>query len=662
MGVSLARKAQPSPTGAIAPVIVVGAGPVGIRTVQALVKREPTTPIVLYGDEPWAPYNRVRLSSLVAGEVKLGGLANEPRLPVDARVIAHYNAAVVDIDRDARSVSDAHGNVQQYSSLVLATGSRPHVPGIPGIDKRGVFTFRNLDDAQRLMARQARSRRTVVLGGGLLGLEAARAMQRQNTEVVVVDHTNRLMSRQLDDTGAELLREHVLAHGIQSVLGVAVDALAGDDTVAGVCLRGGRTIECDTVIVAAGIRPNVELALQAGLAIGKGIRVNDAMQTTDPDIFAVGECAEHRGRVYGLVAPGLEQAEVAAHCILGGDSDYAGSVQASRLKVLGTPVFSMGRVGEEENPLEVTTVTYAHPENGVYRKLAVRRRRLVGAIAVGEWEELGRIQEGVTRQRLVGPWQLKRFRDTGQLWPLEEARSVCDWPASATVCNCTGVTRGQLSDAIAGGAVTVDALMASTGASSVCGGCRPLIGELAQTTEPPAPERGYRTLLATGIIALVFAVLVASALQVPYSGSVEVPWQWDLLWRDSLAKQITGFTTLGLSLALLSLSLRKRWKRFSRGAFPVWRMVHVVLGLAALIALLLHTGMRMGANLNYLLMLSFVGLIGIGTLAAGVISTAHRFDASLGRRLRNLSVWGHILLFWPLPALLGFHIVKAYYF
>jgi nitrite reductase (NADH) large subunit len=189
-----------------------------------------------------------------------------------------------------------------------------------------------------------------------------------------------------------------------------------------------------------------------------------------------------------------------------------------------------------------------------------------------------------------------------------------------------------------------------------------LLGELAQSTEPPAPERGYRTLLGAGLVALVVAVLVASALQVPYSASVEVPWQWDLLWRDGLIKQITGFTTLGLSVALLTLSLRKRWKRIPWGAFPLWRVVHVVLGLAALIALLLHTGMRMGANLNYLLMLSFVGLIVVGTFAAGVIGTAHRFDASLGRRLRNLSVWAHILLFWPLPALLGFHIVKAYYF
>jgi nitrite reductase (NADH) large subunit len=199
---------------AATPVVVVGTGPVGIRFVEELLQRSPDTRVTLYGNEPWEPYNRVRLAGLLTGELNFAGIQNPLKLPGRHQVIQHHNCAIVSIDRAHRQVCDRIGRRQGYSQLVLATGSSPHIPGIEGIDRRGVFTFRNLDDAQRLLARRARSRHAVVLGGGLLGLEAARGLQKHHTEVTVVEHAVRLMAQQLDDEAADLLRERLLSLGM----------------------------------------------------------------------------------------------------------------------------------------------------------------------------------------------------------------------------------------------------------------------------------------------------------------------------------------------------------------------------------------------------------------------------------------------------------------
>jgi nitrite reductase (NADH) large subunit len=647
------------PAAAEAPVVVVGAGPVGVRAVQELRRRRPGDAVVLYGEEASEPYNRVRLSSFLGGELKWHGLTRDLALSEDAKLKTRFGCAVSAIDRDAQRVRDSHGRWQSYSRLIIATGSRPHVPEIPGIGLDGVYTFRDLTDAQRLAARRVRSRRTVVLGGGLLGLEAARGMQRFNTEVCIVEHYTRLMMRQLDDGAARVLAEHVRGLGIRAVLGDGIKRVLGDRLVSGVELRSGEVIPCDTLIVATGIVPNIELARAAGLALGRGIRVNDCMQTSDPAIFAVGECAEHRDRVYGLVAPGLEQAAVAAHSIAGGRAHYAGSVVATRLKVLDLPVFSMGPVGAEERPSFASAVDYR--AEGAYRTLVVERGRLVGAVAIGECPDLGRLQEAVTQRRRVWPWQTWRFRATGSLWREAEAVSVEHWPAATAVCNCTGVTRGALGLAMASGYRTVETLIAATGASTVCGSCRPLLAELVGGGGPAAPVSGARTLLGTGVAALIAALLLAIVIAVPYASTVQVPWQWDVLWREGFWKQVSGFTVAGLSAALLVLSLRKRVRRFSLGEFSWWRVAHALLGGLTLAGLAVHTGGRLGANLDFMLMAFFLGMVAVGAASGGVIALEHRLGAGAAR-LRRAALWMHILLFWPVPVLLASHVFKTYYF
>ncbi|MGH6663166.1 MAG: NAD(P)/FAD-dependent oxidoreductase, partial [Rhodospirillales bacterium] len=334
--------------------IVVGTGPAGMRVAQELVQRSPECRVRMFGDERWRPYNRVRLTPLMVGDIRLADVYFPTLCAPDGAEIEILQRRIVAIDRESQTVTDMRGDSHRYGRLVLATGSRPHVPSIAGVDQANVFTFRDLDDVEKLMARIAQSRRAVVIGGGLLGLEAARGLHQHKIETVVIEHERHLMPRQLDDRAGAILADHMGGLGVAVVTGDGIRVIVGDGRVAGVRLLSGREIACDTVVVCTGIRPNVGFAQDARLSVGHGIRVDDHMRTSDPTIYAVGECAEHRDKIYGLVAPGLEQAAVAAHAILGGESQYGGSIAATRLKVVGIPVFNIGAVAESEHRPDFT--------------------------------------------------------------------------------------------------------------------------------------------------------------------------------------------------------------------------------------------------------------------------------------------------------------------
>ncbi len=644
------------------PLVIVGTGPVGMRVAHEVLQRNSYQSIVLYGGEPWEAYNRVRLSSVLSGEASLESIQNPLTVTGESTVVQRHNCPITSIDRMNRVVLDEHGREQPYTDLVLATGSSPHIPNIPGLDKAGVFTFRDLNDTQRLMARRIKSRRTVVLGAGLLGLEAAKGLQRANTEVIVVDHAPTLMARQLDEEAGERLREHVLSLGIQTLLMQGISEVLGDGKLAGIRLRNGREIACDTLVIATGIKPNIQLALGAGIAVGRGIKVDDQMRSSDPHVFAVGECAEHRGKLYGQVAPGLEQAAVLAHSLTGGDSRYSGSLSATKLKVVGVSVFSMGRTGLDESGSQLRSEIYRDSTGTSYKKVLLDRGRLVGAMAVGEWPDLARVQESINKQRHIWPWQLRRFMTTGRLWAEKEAEQVTQWPANATVCQCIGVTRGALSLAIGNGCQNAEALARCTGASTVCGSCKPLLNELLGGSTPIEAEKGSGALTWAAAFSLVLALVFLVMPNIPYADSVQWSLRWDMLWRDALLKQTTGFTLLGLGVFVSLISLRKRIKKFSLGSFAGWRVVHVLSGVMVAAILIAHTGLRLGYNLNLMLMLSFVGLMLVGAVAAGAIGLQHRLPGKWVRRTRELSQQLHIWLLWPLPALLGFHVFKTYWF
>lgn len=642
-----------------------------MRAAREVLNRLPHTSVVVYGDEKHEPYNRVRLSTWLAGDVKLIELAQPLKRPFGSKVDLRFGYEVCSIDRSAQTVTDSVGKVQPYSKLILATGSKPYIPDIAGIELDGVFTLRDMDDALALMARRVRSHHTVVLGGGLLGLEAARGMQPGNTRVTVIEHSNRLLARQLDPDASTLLQKRMDELGLHVLVNERVASIEGQQRVTGVRLHSGNVLDCDTIIVATGIRPQISLAQHTKLAYGRGITVDDAMRTSDPAIYAVGECVEHRGNIYGLVAPGFEQASVAAADIAGQEGRYTGSVAASRLKVLGTTVFSLGPMGDEARSTDGKRYTYRDAKKGLYRTILVRQHRLHGALGIGEWAETVRLQPAIASKTHVFPWQVLRFCISGKLWTEANSENTRTWADSTTVCQCNGVNKGRICDAINRGALTLEQVASTTGASTVCGSCKPLVVDLLGNGQKPDPTGWYKGLVAAAALSLVLTLAFLFAPVISYATSVQLnlltvadtSFHWDELWRNRLVKQITGFSILGIFVIGLLISVRKRLPRLIRfGRYDTWRFAHVLLGGLALLVLVAHTGFRMGHGLNFWLMVFFIALLVVGTISSIVVGTQHRLSASLASQLRRYSIWAHILIFWPVPVLLAWHVLKGYWY
>ena len=487
-------------------VIVIGTGPVGMRFISQFARVNTESRIAVFGDEPWMPYNRVNLTSLLTGDIREEKMYVSFDAAKHANVICYYNNRIMQIDRHAKVVIDKQGVRHGYDTLVLATGSSAFMPNIPGINLRNVFSFRDLSDAQKLMSRIVRSRHTVVIGGGLLGLEAARAMQRFNTNVTVIEHSMWLMFRQLDQRGGSYLKRHIESLGMNVRTSERVLEILGKDKVQGVLLGNGETIDCDTVVIAAGIVPNLHLIRHTGLHFGKGIRINDQLQTNDSDIYAIGECAEHRKKIYGLVTPGYEQADVLAYHLNGGKAQYTGSTATTSLKVLDYPVFSMGEVDLPAQTHE--EIRFQDHQKGIYRRLFLSHGRLRGVVAIGDWPGIERMQDVISRQQRIWPWHVNKFKKTGILWAEEDACNVVAWPNSAVICACMNVTRGNLVLAQRSGVCNVDQLVEMTGAATACGTCRPLLANFLSMQFTSPADKFTRAIFALSITGLVVLLLV----------------------------------------------------------------------------------------------------------------------------------------------------------
>lgn len=645
-----------------APVVIIGGGPVGIRTAQELSRLG--FDCVILNAERWLPYNRVKLSTLLAGDAQIGQVMQPLAFPGPGRVLLYSDHSVIDVDRAAHTVTVGSGRVFSYSTLVFCTGSRAHVPPIPGRDLAGVFTFRNVDDVEKLVARALRSRRTIVIGGGLLGLEAARGMANRGIETIVVEHSPYLMPRQLDRRAGAILAETIEKLGIKVRTDASVASIDGDHRVEGITLGDGTLLACDTVIVCTGIRANIELAREVGIPVGRGIKVDASMRTADPDIYAAGECAEFEGNVYGLIGPGFEQAVVAASHIAAEPRTYGGSVPSTKLKVVGIDVFSMGDVEQLEQRSDVRCIAYEDAATGLYRSIVLNRSKIVGAMAIGDWAEINRIQEAIRSGRSIYPWDLYRFRRTGRLWREAEPASVREWPRSTTICNCTGVTRGQIGDAISLGATTFDDIKRDTGASTVCGSCRVHIEELLGAPPQREPIALWKPLLGVSAAAAVIALVVMLSPRIPLAHSISGVGLRELLWIDGFWKQVSGYTLLAFAVIAAVLSLRKRVRPLSFGTYDVWRIVHAAVGAVAVLALIAHSGLRLGSNLNLWLMLCFLVVILTGTAMAVATAVEHRLfdDAKSARTLKSAVFWLHLIAFWPLPLLLAVHVLSVYFY
>jgi len=386
------------------PLVIVGNGMAAARLVDELVKSSlGRYAIAVIGEEPRLAYNRVLLSSVLAGETGSHEIELKPAAWWRERgVTLKYGCRATEIDVGRRELRVENDESIAFSKLVLATGSTPLRLNVPGADLPGVNTFRDTRDVDLLLTLAAQKKRVVVVGGGLLGLEAAYGLAKAGAPVTLVHLMDRLMERQLDAPAAALLKSLVERKGIKIVLNASTARIAGESRVEGVELADGRQIEADAVIFAAGIRPNVALAAEAGLKINRGIVVDDVMQTSAEGIFALGECAEHRGICYGLVEPAYEQARMLARHLAGREAAYRGSVVATNLKVSGVAVFSAGDfLGAEGSE----SIVLSDVRRGAYKKLVIADGRLTGAVLIGEvtdplwYLELIRSREPVARIR-----------------------------------------------------------------------------------------------------------------------------------------------------------------------------------------------------------------------------------------------------------------------
>ncbi len=324
----------------------------------------------------------------------------------------------------------------------------------------------------------------------------------------------------------------------------------------------------------------------------------------------------------------------------------------------------MGDVEQLEQRSDINTSIYEDKAKGIYRRLVILRGKLIGAIAIGDWPEFNRIQEAIKDKARILPWQLKRFSNKGIVWPEGKPQGVRDWPRSATVCNCTGVTRGQIGDSIALGATTLEDVKRDTGASTVCGSCKVNIAELlnAPVVREPAPKHNW--LASLSILAAIAAVLTFFLPIWPTATDIEQRGLAEFLFLDGFNKQVSGYTLLALSVLAAILSLRKRIKWLQFGAFWGWRVFHLTVGVLALVILFAHTGFRLGENLNMWLMVTFLGLAAAGALAGLATAFEHAlFDKPAdAAKTRSLSFWFHLIAFWPLPVLLAIHILSVYYY
>jgi nitrite reductase (NADH) large subunit len=464
--------------------VVIGAGMASGRVLEHLLEDNPESyDVTLFGAEPRGNYNRIMLSPVLAGEKRYDDIITH-----DAEWYAHngihcrFGETVTVIDRKRKVVASKYGETP-YDKLLIATGSAPFIIPIAGKDLPGVMAFRDLDDVNAMVEAAGKpGAKAVVIGGGLLGLEAAAALRLRGMDVVVLHLMGHLMERQLDPAAGHLLQQELESRGITIQCRAQTKAILGHGRVEAVALDDGTVYPADIVVMAVGIRPETRIATDAGLHVERGIVVSDQMVTSDPDIVAVGECVEHEGIVYGLVAPLYDMAKVAAKTLVGAEAAFRPVQTATQLKVTGVSLYSAGDFAEAEDREEIVLRDAAA---GVYKRLVLKDNAIVGAVLYGETTD--------------GPWffdMLKRGADTSELrdtlifgqayqggTPLDPMAAVAALPDEAEICGCNGICKSKITGAITGkGLTSLDDVRAHTKASASCGSCTGLVEQLLSLT------------------------------------------------------------------------------------------------------------------------------------------------------------------------------------
>ena len=467
--------------------VVIGNGMAGARAVEEILARGggEQFAITMFGDEPYGNYNRILLSNVLNGSQDAQEIFLNPLSWYrENDITLHAGVRAASIDRITKNVFHANGQCTPYDTLLIATGSRPFIPPMDGLFmpdgswKSGAFAFRTLDDCTDIAFSAAKSRRVAVIGGGLLGLEAARGLLNYGCEVHIIDIGAYLMGQQLDAQAGAILKTIMEELGLHVHLQKGATAILGEDKVTGLTFKDGAMLDCDMVVIAAGIKPNAELALRCGLTVERAIVVDDHMRAVDdPHVYAVGECVQHRGRVYGLVAPIWDQAKVLADHITGRNPQaaYHGSKLATKLKVMGVELASMGIIHPEEERDEL--IQFVEPKRGVYKKLIVRDGRLMGAILLGDLRKAAYLMQTFDRNTPLPQERLSLLFDIGG--PTKKV-TIDEMPLQTQVCNCNGVSKDAIAQCVVNGKRNAKAVMETTRAGMGCGSCRALVSEIVE--------------------------------------------------------------------------------------------------------------------------------------------------------------------------------------
>jgi nitrite reductase (NADH) large subunit len=464
--------------------VIIGNGMAPGRMLENLFETAPDLyDVTIFNAEPRVNYDRIMLSPVLSGEKSYDDIIiHGDEWYETNNVTLHKGEKVSLIDRENKIVTSENGVTAAYDKLVIATGSSPFIIPVPGHQLPGVLAYRDLDDVSQMLDIAARGGRAIVIGAGLLGLEAAYGLKRQGMDVTVIHLMPTIMERQLDPASAYLLEKALTDRGIDIITKANTKRILGENKVEGIELDDGRIIKGDMVVMAVGIRPASGLAKEAGLAVNRGIVVDDGMMTSDASIYALGECAEHRGMCYGLVAPLYESARILADRLTGGHSEYHGSVTNTKLKVTGINLFSAGDFAEGDDREEIVL---RDATAGIYKRLVLKDNRIIGAVLYGETSDgswfFDMLKKGT---------DVSEMRDTlifGQAYqggsPLDPAAAVAALPADAEICGCNGVCKGQIVNAITSkGLTNLDDVRAHTKASASCGNCTGLVEQLMTLT------------------------------------------------------------------------------------------------------------------------------------------------------------------------------------
>ncbi|WP_078553609.1 nitrite reductase large subunit NirB [Bacillus alkalicellulosilyticus] len=459
--------------------VMIGNGMAGVRTIEELLNRDPDAyEITIFGKEPHPNYNRIQLSNVLQGETTFDEtIMNNWDWYITNHITLYTDEPITEINTADQVVTSSKGKIVPYDKLIIATGSLPLMLPIPGIEKEGVIGFRDIKDCLTMMETANKYRKAVVIGGGLLGLEAAKGLVHLGMEVDVVHLMEHLMERQLDPIASTMLKKELEEQGLNFLMEKATVEITGDDRVQGLRFKDGTEVEADLVVMAAGIVPNIDLVRNTDIEVNRGIVVTDHLETNVPNVYAVGECAEHREVVYGLVAPLYEQGKVLAQVLLDNkENAYEGSILGTQLKVAEIDLFSAGEIYDDASTKSMTA--YNELE-GVYKKVLVRDNQIVGIVLYGDTNDSSRLYRMLTQKEDISDIASISFFQAGAT----ESNDVATMADEEIVCGCNGITKSTIVEAIQQNELTTVAEVGGcTNAGRSCGRCKPMIANLLEYT------------------------------------------------------------------------------------------------------------------------------------------------------------------------------------